>query len=109
LRRDLHGADVVLCVFDGRPASAAHQQVFLEHRRVGSAQRIHDVGFGDRVELSWAAITISKHALFYGDSGAAANRTGRSRWGPSTKRSRDPGSRPTRPGPGSVDEAGTKQ
>jgi hypothetical protein len=72
LRRDLHGTDVVLGVFDGRPALAAHQQMFLEHRRVGPAQRIHDVGFGDRVELSWAAITMDGHALLYGDDGAVA-------------------------------------
>ena len=70
MSRDLHRADVVFCVFDGRPTQAAHQQVFLEHRRVGSGQRIHDVGFGDRVELSRAAIAISKHASYYGDNGA---------------------------------------
>ena len=70
MRRDLHGTDVVLCVFDGRPASAAHQQVFLEHRRVGSAQRVHHVGFGDHVELGWAAIAMDEHALFYGHNEA---------------------------------------
>jgi hypothetical protein len=34
LRRDLHRADVVLCVFDSRTAPAAYQQVLLEHRPV---------------------------------------------------------------------------
>ena len=60
----------MLCVFDGRTAAAAHQQVFLEHRRVGSGQRIHDVGFGDHVQLGRAAIATGEHALFYGDCGA---------------------------------------
>ena len=75
LRRDLHGADVVLCVFDGRPASAAHEPVFLEHCRVGSGQRVHHVGFSDHVELSWAAIAIIEHASYYGDNGAISIKT----------------------------------
>ena len=80
MSRDLHRADVVFCVFDGRPTPAAHQQVFLEHRRVGSAQRIHDVGFGDHTQLGRAAIAINKHASYYGDNGAGSNRTEGSRW-----------------------------
>jgi hypothetical protein len=52
--------------------------VFLEHRRVGSGQRIHDVGFGGHIELGWAAITMDGHALFY-DYRAGTNRTGGSR------------------------------
>jgi hypothetical protein len=83
--------------------------VFLEYCRVRSGERIHDVGFGDHAQLGPAAITISKHRLILRRQRRGGNRTGGSRWGPSTKRSRDPGSRSTRPGPGSVDEAGTKQ
>jgi hypothetical protein len=44
--------------------------LFLEHCRVQSGQRIHDVGFGDYVQVGRAAIATRKHALFYGDSDA---------------------------------------
>jgi hypothetical protein len=44
--------------------------VFLEHSRVQSGQRTHDVGFGDDGQVGCAAIATSEHALYYGDSGA---------------------------------------
>ena len=72
LSSDLHGADVMLYIFDRCPAATAHQQVFLEHCRVQSCQRTHDIGFSDHVQVRRTAIATSEHALYYGDSGAIA-------------------------------------
>jgi hypothetical protein len=72
LSGDLHSADVVVCIFNGSPAPAAHHQVLLEGCCVRSSERIHDVGFGDHVQLGGAAIAIGEHASYYGDNGAIA-------------------------------------
>lgn len=76
LSGDLHGADVVLCVFNSGLATNARYQMLLEYCRVRSGQRIHDVGFGDHVQLGGAAIAISEHASYYGDNGTDINGTG---------------------------------
>jgi hypothetical protein len=50
--------------------------VFLEHCRVRSGQRTHDIGFGDHAQVGRTAIATSEHALYYGDGGAIAIENG---------------------------------